>query len=156
MRLQAEGLLILQPNRGFEVRRLSLPERQEVFALRLKLEPELTAEGCLQANDGERRLAKRLLVDLNRAMDKDASRVPPLNMAFHMALMSPSRKPITLQILERLLTTVRVQVGALPAFEGAKREHAEILEAWSGGNAAEVYRLVEEHIRSSLGQLTFQ
>ena len=50
-RLEQEGLLTSQANRGFTVRPLNAAEAEEVYALRLKLEPEMIA---LAARNGHR------------------------------------------------------------------------------------------------------
>ena len=48
-RLEREGLVRAEPNRGWFVRPLSAAEASEVYALRLKLEPELAALAAARA-----------------------------------------------------------------------------------------------------------
>src|SRR3954447_15717535 len=55
VRLQSEGLLVLNRNRGFTVRQLPLSEAVEVFELRIKLEPEAVALGARHATASDRR-----------------------------------------------------------------------------------------------------
>src|SRR5690606_19428292 len=50
-RLEQEGLLLSQANRGFFVRALTTGEAEEVFALRLKLEPDVMVLSAKRAND---------------------------------------------------------------------------------------------------------
>ena len=48
-RLEQDGLVISQPNRGFFVRPMSPEEAEEIYALRLKLEPDAVAAKLVHA-----------------------------------------------------------------------------------------------------------
>ncbi|MCR6644219.1 MAG: GntR family transcriptional regulator [Terricaulis sp.] len=68
-RLVQEGLVVAYPNRGFYVRAMSLAEAEDIFALRLKLEPDAAAAACAHAGAAERAAAERALalLDLDAA-----------------------------------------------------------------------------------------
>ena len=51
-RLEQEGLLTSQANRGFFVRPMSATEAEEIYELRLALEPEAAARACLPRSLG--------------------------------------------------------------------------------------------------------
>lgn len=152
-RLQMEGLLSLSPNRGFTIRRLSLAEAQEVFELRIKLEPEATALGARNATAADHARAARLLKALDAAMDNGSDRVSELNRAFHRALIEPCARPVTLEVLERLLTQFCLQVGVVLRFGDAKREHAALLRAWQARDEQQVADMTDAHLRATLKQL---
>jgi DNA-binding GntR family transcriptional regulator len=153
VRLQSEGLLILSRNRGFTVRRLPLSEAVEVFELRIKLEPEAAALGARNATDEEQARAASILAELDEAMDRGSTRIPELNRAFHRALIAPCARPLTLEFLERLLTRFCLQVGPVPRFDLARREHGDLLAAWRGRDEETVGRFTEAHLRATLDKL---
>ena len=69
-RLEEEGLVRSQANRGFFVRSLSASEAQEVYELRIKLEPEATARAALQATDADHVHAIETLATLEHVTDE--------------------------------------------------------------------------------------
>jgi DNA-binding GntR family transcriptional regulator len=154
VRLQTEGLLVLSPNRGFTVRQLSLDEAEEVFQLRIRLEPEAAALGARHATAADHRHGRSLLASLDAAMDAgDHPRVSEFNRAFHRALIKPCGRPITLEFLERLLNQFCLQVGTVSRFDEAKREHKGLLAAWSGRDEAAVIQITRGHLEYTLEQL---
>jgi DNA-binding GntR family transcriptional regulator len=153
VRLQSEGLLVLSRNRGFTVRRLPLSEAVEVFELRIKLEPEAAALGARFATGEEQARAASILAELDAAMKQGTTRVPELNRAFHRALIAPCARPLTLEFLERLLTRFCLQVGQVPRFDLARREHGELLAAWRGRDEEKVRHLTAAHLRATLDKL---
>src|SRR5690348_14156306 len=67
-RLEQEGLLVSQANRGFFVRPLNADEVEEVYALRLKLEPDAVGEAAKVATDADRKAARAALDELDVAV----------------------------------------------------------------------------------------
>src|SRR5688572_2002225 len=84
-RLEQDGLLVSHPNRGFFVRPMSAKEAEEVYALRLKIEPDAAGSACKVATDAERQAAKTALERLAVAAAAHESSVGALNRAFHLA-----------------------------------------------------------------------
>src|SRR5260221_1978516 len=99
-RLEQEGLVVSQANRGFFVSPLSADEAYDVFDLRLKIEPDAVAAAasCLRPVDIER--AGRDLANLTKAPAGRGTNVGALNGAFHMALIRPGDRLVTMQIVE--------------------------------------------------------
>lgn len=159
-RLEQEGLLVSQANRGFFVRPLSVAEAEEVFALRLKLEPDLVAEAALVADDQAREAAVRALEALDVAHEEAPERAGALNRDFHLSLVRPSAKPVAAQFVERLHTlSERYASKHLepPGREDrASREHHMILAAWTARNGIEVAELTRVHIAMTLDDLRRQ
>ncbi|MDE2161727.1 MAG: GntR family transcriptional regulator [Alphaproteobacteria bacterium] len=156
-RLEQEGLLSSQPNRGFVVRPLSADEAEEIFALRLKLEPEATARSAALATDMEREAATVALRMLNDDMENGGRQSETLNRAFHVALIRPAGGPITVQLVERLhvLAERYVHVHLSPSGRNlrASREHNELLKAWKKREADKVAMLSTRHIEGTLKDL---
>ena len=155
-RLEQEGLLQSQPNRGFVVSPLSADEAEEIFALRLKLEPDAAARACLRATDHDREFATAALRALNRELES-GDHAEALNRAFHVALVRPAGGRITLQLIERLHVLaeryVHVHLGPGGRNLRASREHNDLLAAWKKGDAEKVAALCERHIGGTLKDL---
>jgi DNA-binding GntR family transcriptional regulator len=68
VQLKSEGLVDIFPNRGFQVRPLCAAELDEVFDLRLRIEPAAVAQGARLASEADRASAHVALADLNEAL----------------------------------------------------------------------------------------
>ncbi|MDV6330361.1 GntR family transcriptional regulator [Asticcacaulis sp. 201] len=159
-RLEQDGLLLSQANRGFFVRPLNATEVEEVYALRLKIEPDAVAEAAKVATDADKRAAKAALDALDTAANTDKTQVGRLNRAFHMSLVRPLNRQVTIQIVERLNIISERYVGKHLEPAGrddrAHNEHMALLELWSAGKATEVAALMHQHIAMTLEDLRKQ
>ena len=156
-RLEQDGLLSSNPNRGYAVRPLSAGEAAEVFELRLKIEPGAAADGSRLASPEQRTAAAAALAALEQAQAQgDLGEHMAMNRVFHMALIRPCGS-VTYQLLERLhiLAERYVRVHLEPRGRGARarREHRALLKVWSAGDAASVEPLVAQHIRATRDDL---
>ncbi len=156
-RLEQDGLVVSHPNRGFFVREMSPEEAEEIYALRLKLEPDAAAEACLRADDADREGARSALelFDLDAAGHKPT--VGALNRAFHLALVRPCGRRVTTNIVARLHVLadryVRKHLEPKGRFLRAEAEHHEILDAWLAGRSTRVRKLIAEHLEHTLADL---
>src|ERR1700760_4480037 len=84
VQLQSEGLVDIFPNRGFQVRPLRAAELDEVFSLRLEIEPAGAAKGAKLATAGDRESAAQALAALEEAASSEAGLASAgrLNRAF--------------------------------------------------------------------------
>lgn len=159
-RLQEEGLLASQANRGFTVRPLNAAEAEEVYAVRLKLEPDLMARAAGMATAEDHRTAARIFDQLSAKTDSPGDNVGALNRAFHVALLRPARQPVTLTILERLHVMseryVRKHLEPLGRDQRARGEHGEMLEAWKARDTRRITALTVVHIGKTLDDLRLQ
>lgn len=159
-RLEQHGLLRSHPNRGYFVPALTAAEAEEVFALRLKIEPEAAAQASLDADDAQRETAKAALVALEAMVSADAQRAVALNRAFHLALVRPGGREVTSQLVERLhaLAERYVHKHLEPAGRDARahREHRALLKAWLARDTERVVTLLSQHITATLKDLRAQ
>ena len=159
-RLEQEGLLRSEMNRGFFVNALTAAEAEEVYALRLKLEPEASARAAELASAQEQQLAADALEALDRAASEGGEGVGAFNRAFHLALIRPSGQRITTGILERLQVLseryVRKHLEPLGRSARASGEHRELLDRWLAREAGAVAGLSAAHISSTLQDLRLQ
>jgi DNA-binding GntR family transcriptional regulator len=156
-RLEQDGLVISHPNRGFFVRPMSSEEAEEIFALRLKLEPDAAAQASLKATDDDHEKARRALALFDIDAVAQRSTVGGLNRAFHLALVQPCGQHVTTNIVARLHVLadryVRKHLEPKGRVLRAEAEHHEILDAWTNRRDAKVRKLITSHLEHTLADL---
>jgi DNA-binding GntR family transcriptional regulator len=103
--LEAEGLVIVHPNRGPFVAQLSVEEARDVYEVRAALEA-LAGEGfALRATAEERAALRAVYEELKAAAQKEVSRDVLLDIKrrFYQILTAGSRNVLATRMLERLL-----------------------------------------------------
>jgi DNA-binding GntR family transcriptional regulator len=159
-RLEQEGLIHSFTNRGFFVRDLSASEAEEVYALRLKLEPDAIAMASERATLEEHGVAEDTLASLYEVTDAGGEGVGAFNRAFHLALLRPSGQLITINILERLHVLseryVRKHLEPLGRDERANEEHRDMLDAWLARDLDRLRQVTVAHIANTLEDLRQQ
>ena len=157
-RLEEDGLIVSQPNRGFFLRPLTTAEAEEVYALRLKLEPDAMQVAATRATEEERQAAIEALNRVDRVTDAGDDEVGAYNRAFHLALVRPSRQSITIAIINRLqvmsVRSVRNHLEPIGRDVRATEEHRQMLEAWLVGG--DIAGLAREHLGKTLAELRGQ
>ena len=156
-KLEQDGLVVSQINRGYFVRPLSAEEAYDVFDLRLKIEPDAVATAAAHVRSGDIGRARDALAALDEAVATHSPRAGALNRAFHVALIGPCGRPVTIQMLERLQVIAERYVVRHLEPSGrstrASREHKALFTAWAAGDGAEARTLSAVHIASTLGDL---
>ncbi len=159
-RLEQEGLLVGQANRGYFVRAMSSGEAEEIFALRLAIEPDAVAAGALSATDADRAAAREALAALDVAAAEHLDEGAARNREFHIAMVRPGGRLLTTQLVERLqiLAERYVHKHLEPAGreDRAHLEHAELMTAWESGDADRARALARAHIEGTLTDLRRQ
>lgn len=159
-RLEQEGLLQSHTNRGFFVRPLSTSEAEEVFAVRLKLEPGIMMLSSARADDAQRAKAREVFESLYHVTEEGGAGIAAFNRAFHLALLRPANQPITLGILERLHVLadryVRKHLEPLGRDERANEEHRQMLDTWLARDFDSIKQLTIQHLEKTLDDLRQQ
>lgn len=159
-KLEQEGLVRSQANRGFFVSTPSAEEAEEVYLLRLKLEPDAAALAASRASEKDRQLAKETLDALYRVTDEHGEGVGGLHRAFHLALIRPSGQLITTNMIERLHILseryVRKHLEPLGRDDRANEEHRQLLAAWLDRDTERVSAVMRVHIELTLDDLRRQ
>ncbi|MBE7618048.1 GntR family transcriptional regulator [Gluconacetobacter entanii] len=152
-RLEQDGLVRSHANRGFTVNTLSAEEADEVFALRLQLEPTATVAGSRRATAADHALARATLAAVGNAAMQDDVDWGECNRAFHMSLIAPGAGTLTYTMIERLNVIadryVRFHLGPMGRPEQANIQHGQILEAWINGDEKTLLKLSRSHIRNT-------
>lgn len=159
-RLEQDGLVVSHLHRGFYVRPMSAEEAEEVYALRLKIEPEAAAYACTVANEEEQIAARNALERHNREASDELSASGALNRAFHLALVVPGGRDITSKMVFRLNVIsdryVRKHLEPIGRNIRANAEHERILNAWLRRKPEKVEDLIRRHLEHTLLDLRKQ
>lgn len=159
-RLEQEGLVRSHANRGYFVRGLDPAEAEEVYSLRLQLEPDTAARAAVRADERERAVASAALKALVSHSGERRTALVTLNRDYHMALVRPSGLPISVQLLERLHVLsdryVYKHLEPLGRDERAASEHAQLLQVWLDRDADGVASALRQHIENTLVDLRRQ
>ena len=99
--LEAEGLVIREKYRGALVPELSMTEIQEIYDLRLMIEPYLLREAIARMTPGQLATLKDVIHRSRQAEDTTAW--AGLNVDFHRSLYAMADRPLAMQLLENLL-----------------------------------------------------
>lgn len=149
-RLEQDGLVVGLARRGYEVAAMSAREADEIFRLRLAIEPDAAAAGSAAAGALEHAAAAAALAALERAVADRAHSAAGFNRAFHLALAAPAAGALTMRLLEQLHVLGERYVHAHLASAGrgeiARAQHRDILEAWLARDAAGVAGLLARHV----------
>jgi DNA-binding GntR family transcriptional regulator len=150
-RLQSEGLLVVEPNRGAFVPVLTAAELDEIFDLRVLLETDALSHAV--ARHTPRTL--RQLEALQRELDAedDPGEWLGLDTAFHKALYAPSGRKRTLEAIAALRAAVsRFYLAYLSPStrrESWNAEHHALIEALRLADAERACVALIEHLRAS-------
>jgi len=159
-RLEQEGLLINHPNRGYYVQAMSREQVEEIYALRLSIEPQAAAFASQVATDDDRAHAQQAFTALDTAAHSNLADVAVRNREFHIALVEPGRKVLTTQLVERLAVLAERYVIAhlKPAGRDARAhvEHQALFNAWLERDKRKVEKLLKEHIQGTLKDVRAQ
>jgi DNA-binding GntR family transcriptional regulator len=160
-RLEAQGLVVLLPRRGYAVIALDGDEIAELFDLRIALEERMARLAVERRTDPD---VDRLR-EISQAMRALSPQTKPdivaqwydQNTQFHAALVEPAN----LRHFTRLYNTVRdnlepyvrVEMQLTGGFEQAQEEHEQIIAAFAARDADTLGRLVSEHARHTKERL---
>jgi DNA-binding GntR family transcriptional regulator len=156
-RLEQVGLLVGRTNRGYVVPPMSVDDIEDIFSLRLAVEPRAAAFAVARADDADRDAAQGALSLLKNAALEDPVQLAMCTQNFHLALVRPGNRPLTTQLVERLLVlSARYLVAHLPRSnrgQQSRLEHRSILEAWLARDADSVNLRLAAHIDQTLQEL---
>ncbi|MBK5512039.1 GntR family transcriptional regulator [Pseudomonas sp. TH15] len=155
-RLDAEGLVILRPNRGAIVRGLNIEEMREVFEMRSALEGLAIRVAVPKITERQFSHLERLLDEMDDYREDGAEWVSR-HRAFHEYLCSLSERPRLLKQISALYSLIeapmRLWLQHVEKPLSARQEHAVILDAIRAGDAAKAEVVVREHIEGTVPEL---
>jgi DNA-binding GntR family transcriptional regulator len=159
-RLEAEGLVVLRPRRGYVVTSLDPEDIIDIFDIRMLLEERAGYLATLRATPADV-AAVRELLDAMEGMTignaAEAALFAERNRAFHERLFIVSGRGQLCRLMTMLRTNVEryIRIGAQIAGDlGRTRDdHHRIFEAFRKGDAEKVGRLCREHCKATCDRL---
>jgi DNA-binding GntR family transcriptional regulator len=155
--LQANGLVVILPNKGANVRTLNANEINELFAIREQLEglaASLAAENLQQSKRDQKTALQQLMKRMKlQSRQNDAQAYNLLNQEFHQMLLKLSGNGQLQRIVAQLNMPILVHQFRgfmLPDNQLASHaDHLEIAQAVLAGEAALAQNLMQKHVRSA-------
>ena len=149
--LEAEGLVLIEPHKGAIVSAFSLEEIDDVFDLRMLLEPRLLAQSAPLLTPQDFAETSKLDAEFKGAIAaQDVAQWGQLNARYHLALYRHAQLPRTLAIVTSLLQTsdrfTRLQMNRAPALSRAETEHRKLLRLCQEGKVAQACDHLVAHI----------
>jgi len=151
-RLEHEGLVVLEPNRGGRVRAFSIEEARDMLRVREVLEGLVAGLAAVRATPEQRASLRAIVTEAGQAFEADdVMRYTALNRRFHEALIEAAGSPQAAAALDSLhfpLVKFQFQVALVP---GRKldnlEEHRILLRAIEAGDADAAERAGRLHIQ---------
>lgn len=157
-RLQAEGLVVLSPRRGYSVATLDPEEIAEIFELRTLIEAHAAGVATRRRSSRDVEHARAVYEEMS-ALDIPAQmgRWFDQNLRLHEALTAPCDMKRVMRILSNLRATVqpyiRLEMDLTGNVDEANAEHSQLVEAFAAGNAELMSQLTAEHTRRTAARL---
>ncbi|NBF12094.1 GntR family transcriptional regulator [Pseudomonas sp. Fl4BN1] len=147
-RLEAEGLVMFQRNRGAMVTRMSESELAQMFEVRMLLEDKALRLAIPNMTEATFARAERICQEF--IGENNVGRWAELNWELHACLYEPAQRPFLISMIrsvnDKLERYLRMQMSLSAGKERADHEHHEILQACRDGDVERAAGLLDEHI----------
>lgn len=153
-RLEGEGLLRYEAQRGAVATEISLDELAEIYVLRRFLECRAAAASVAGYDDAYLSQLGEVLAELERArqVDPHGEAFSDAHHRFHWLLIAPGCSPLAERLLRHLWSAADryVHLGIdMAATPSTGQHHRELYRAATGRNAEELVRLIDEHLHKT-------
>jgi DNA-binding GntR family transcriptional regulator len=150
-RLALEGLVVVYPRRGTFASAINITSLTDLTDVRTVLEAHAAKRAARLRDQDDRAAAGRLIEELGAAESSQRSLIE-LDARVHRFVYHCSRNPYLEQDLDRYLNmSLRIwhlTWDRLPPLEQRVREHCELLQAISDGDAERAGRIARDHVRA--------
>lgn len=149
--LEYEGLVRITPNKGAEIRKLSMEEALNLYDLRAGLARAAGRAAALRSDRDQVRRLQELQDELAGVLESgDALRYNQINISFHSLIFEAARNPrlCTMNaVVDDELSLFLANTHYTPhAFERSWQEHQKIVEAIRRGDSVAAADAFEGHI----------
>lgn len=155
--LVGEGLVIMRPGSGAVVTELRAQELQELFDLRLQLEPPLAAAVVGRVSPAELAELERILGEFDALALSDLDSWSTQHYLFHRRLLELAGRPHSLRLLNQVLNLLepynRVHVALVGPAHHSRDEHHTLIAAVRAGDRAGVAAVTEASVLGAQARL---
>lgn len=159
-RLEAEGIVVQLPRRGYAVVSLDAEEIREIFDLRTLIEVQAASIATKKREQKDVERAKDILQRMNALDVVDSEQRVQwfvLNSSFHEALLEPSGRRHFIRAIASLRTAVepyiRVEIALTGNVHAANCEHEEMVDAFEKQEVERMELLTRLHIEHTAQRL---
>jgi DNA-binding GntR family transcriptional regulator len=159
-RLQAEGLIVLRPRRGFAATSLDIGEIIEVFELRMVLEQHALQVATLMRTEADVQDVEALLAKMEGCDPQAEGYLPTwldLNREFHARLIASARRTrlssITANLRDTIEPYIRIESHVTGHVDDAGHEHRAMFDAFKARDATSAGNIVRDHCMGSMTRL---
>jgi len=151
VRLDQEGLVTLEPNRGARVRLISDREALEIEEVRATLEAMLARRAATRATPTDLRELRQVVVEMRRRVDKkDSIGYSDLNARFHQLIWAAADHATASRLVGSLKSqSIRLQYQTIlrpGRTERSLREHEAIFSALKAHDAEAAEEAMVAHL----------
>lgn len=149
--LEQTGLVRIVPNRGAEVRKVSLEEALDLYDVRAGIAHTAGRLATVRMEPAEEAELQKLLAGMEAALAaRDGSRYSSLNQAFHDLLMTATKNPrlvaLDKAVAAELSLHIRKGVYTMAQMQMSHVEHKQLVEALRNGKVGEAADAFQRHI----------
>lgn len=160
-RLEAEGMVVQQPRRGYAVATLDPEEIKEAFDLRCLLESELARRSMRRRSEADISRVYGIISEMSKLVaatsDADVADWFELNLSFHTALLAPARSTHHMRALDNLRgvleSYIRTEVRLTGDIVQAQQEHLQLAQVFVSGDGDTFVELVRTHSQHTRDRL---
>lgn len=149
VRLDAEGLVDMQPNRGASVAEPTIEEAYDIFQMRQCLEREVMQRLCRMELEPIVKALKSHLVEEEKVLGKDGTRSIRLAGEFHILLAELTGSQILANYVNEIVSRCSLILARFAQAHSAEcgvEEHSEIIEAIARGDADHAITRMHAHL----------
>ena len=151
-RLQSEGRVTIEPQRGAVVAELNRQEVAELYALRQRIEGIAAGFAAQHASEPEIEMMEEILERSKDAL-KDKRLLNQINWELHYAIYHAGQNRFLLKTVEAISDSMALLRGAhhIPDDRPAQlyQEHKRIIDAIRARDPAEAEQAAQDHIKNS-------
>ncbi|GAC14339.1 GntR family transcriptional regulator [Aliiglaciecola lipolytica] len=152
-RLKSEGWLIPCGKRGVMIPQLNATEAEDLYLMRMYLEPLILAQSIPNLNQQMLGKAADILTKLDNNKDLSIEENGELNWQFHACLYEPANRPTLFGTIASLHQQCGRYIGyhsqKLQYSNTSQDEHYQILNAISEKNISHAQAILKAHIRDA-------
>ncbi|MCD9150127.1 GntR family transcriptional regulator [Pseudophaeobacter flagellatus] len=149
VRLDAEGLVDLQPNRGASVAEPTIEEAYDIFEMRQCLEREVIQRLCKMDPKPIVKTLKAHLKEEEKYLGKDSTRSIRLAGEFHILLAELTGSKILANYVNEIVSRCSLILARFAQVHSAEcgvEEHAELIAALAEGDAERANACMHSHL----------
>lgn len=149
VRLDSEGLVDIQPNRGASVAEPTIEEAYDIFDMRQCLEREVIQRLCRMDPEPIVKALKAHLAEEQKVLGRDSTRSIRLAGEFHILLAELTGSPILTNYVNEIVSRCSLIMARFAQAHSAEcgvEEHAEIIEAIAGADAERAVSRMHAHL----------